>query len=65
MSLSHTQSKKRSASSKNEYAEEEGLKHDSLTISRNCPILVVYLVSLSLGAYPEECFSFYVSLTFL
>ena len=64
--VSHTHSaKKTSASSKNECPEKERLKHHSLTISRNCLINVYYLVSLSLGAYPEECFSFYVSLTFL
>ena len=63
--LSHTLSKKTSASSKNECPEEEGLKHHSLTISRNCLINVVYLVSPSLAACPEESFSFYVSLTFL
>lgn len=65
MSLTHTQSKKTSASSKNECPEEEGLKHHSLTVSRNCLTNGVYLVSPSLGTYPEECFGFYISLTFL
>lgn len=39
MSLTHTQSKETSASSKNECPEEEGLKHHSLTVSRNCLLM--------------------------
>lgn len=50
-----------SASSKNECLEEEGLKHLSPTVSSNCCINVVYLVSLSLDVCSEECFSFHVS----
>lgn len=54
-------SKKLSASSKNECLEEEGLKHLFLITSSKCFINVVYLVSLSLEIYSEECFSFYIS----
>lgn len=57
--------KNTSTSSKNECPEEEGLKHHSLTVNRDWVINVVYLVSPSLGAYPEECSSFYIPLTYL